>query len=583
MPPASFPDISAVQCLAELPPQGGYFSIIRILPFFLAVLLWAYSTTWVQKGSRKVKVHTKKWTFLTFSGGAVGLALWIVAPWYLAGLVLFAGCFGGAVISFAISVYNPRVAPAQAVLTKAHLNRLLKGGGQATSKKQAAVAAAPADTTERIRIRNSEGKAPPWPTEAQERAAYQAVQDMLFDAIFRRASDTRMDLAPHQPLKIAFRVDGVDRPREAIGAEIAAQVFRQLKLIAGMDVEEHRRPQKGHFKASIGAGEFEKKIDLQVKASGSTTGQRMILRLITDEAKFRLPALGLTKNQLAAVEQLVAEHKGMVICSAPKGNGLTSTFYAILRSHDAFLQHIHTLEMSKDMDLENVTQHQFDGQASGVTFGKKFKSVLRAEPDVCMVCDMPDAETAAAAATAVRQGKKIYLGMAAGDTFSALRKYMETVGDNALAASGLIGLVNQRLMRILCTACRKAYKPDPKLLKKGNLPMDENRPFYRPPNAAEIEQDKHGAQVVCPACQGAGYVGRTGVFEVLTIDKDLRAMIAKGAPLQTVKVEARKKGMQYLQEAALLKVYEGLTSINEVLRVTKEDTAGKPQQAGPTA
>jgi general secretion pathway protein E len=583
MPSTSVSGFISAQILAALPVQGDYFNIIKIILFLGVIVLWAYTTTWVQKACRKVKIHDKKWVYLVFTAGALGLAIFVIVPWFWIGLAFYAALFGAASVSYAV-VYNRRVPPAQSVLTMAHLSRLGKGGGgggkgggRATSKKPGAASAAGPDMAERTRIKNSQGKTPPWPSAPEERAAYQALQDLLFDAIWRRASDIRLDLIPQQPLKIIYKVDGFERAREPISAEQGPMVFKQFKAIAGMDAEEHRRPQQGRFKTSIGAGELEKKIDLEAKASGSTAGQRMILRLISDESKFRLTGLGLTKEQLAAFEQFKSESKGVLLCSSPRGNGLTSTLYAILRSHDAFMQHIHTLEIAKDLDLENMTQHVYEGQASGVSFGKKFKSILRAEPDVCMAADMPDADTAASAAAAARQGKKIYLGLAAKDCFSALRRYLEGVGDPALAASSLIAVTNQRLARILCTQCRRAYKPDPKLLKKGNLPMDENRPFYRPPNPNEIETDKQGNPILCPMCQGAGYMGRTGVFEVLVVDKDLRGLIAKATPLPTVKVEARKKGMLYLQEVALRKVYEGLTSINEVLRITKED--GPPPAA----
>ncbi|HVP10409.1 MAG TPA: ATPase, T2SS/T4P/T4SS family [Phycisphaerae bacterium] len=562
--------LSSAHILGVLPAQGDYFSIIKIILFLAAIILWSYATAWVQTASRKVKIHDKKWVYLTFGAGTLGVLAWLLVPWFWIGLAVFAALFGAASVGYS-TVYNKRVPPAQAILTMAHLKRLGKGGG-GPAKKPGAVVAAAADLTERTRIKNSAGKTPPWPTVPEERAAYQALQDLLFDAIWRRASEVRLDLIPQQPLKIIYKVDGFERAREPISAEQGPLAFRQLKVIAGMDPEEHRRPQQGRFKTAIGAGELEKKIDLDARASGSTAGQRMIMRLISEESKFRLSGLGLTKEQLAAFEKFVHEQKGVLICSSPRGNGLTSTLYAILRSHDAFMQHIHTLEIAKDMDLENITQHVYEGQASGVSFGKKFRSILRAEPDVCMACDMPDADTATSAAAAVRQGKKLYLGMQARDCFSALRRYLEGVGDQAVAASGLIAVTNQRLARILCTQCRRAYKPDPKLLKKGNLPMDENRPFYRPPNPNEIEVDKQGNQILCPVCQGTGYVGRTGVFELLAVDKDIRALIAKSTPLPTIKAEARKKGMLYLQEVALRKVYEGLTSINEVLRITKEDT-----------
>ncbi|MFH1419041.1 MAG: ATPase, T2SS/T4P/T4SS family [Planctomycetota bacterium] len=552
--------------LAALPERGGYFSIVSIILFMLCIVLWAYSAAWVRKDMQKNRAIQGPWVAAVCGAGALCLVVWLVVPIFWIGLILFAAGFGGTFIAFAVK-HNGKVAPARSILTKAHLDRVMKGSKKGPAKTN--------DTSkDRTRIKNHEGKAPKWPTDPAERDAYRALQDLMFDAIWRRASDVRLDLVPGKPVKVVYKVDGVERAREPVVAELGPGLFKHFKKIAGMDPEEHRRPQEGSFKAAIGAeGKSEKAADVGAKTLGSTAGQRIILKLFTEASKFRLPDIGLTQPQLNLFEKLVAAPKGVLICGGPRGSGTTSTLYAILRSHDVFMKHIHTLETAKAMDLENITQHVFDSKASEVAFGKRFRSILRMEPDICMASDIPDAETAANAAAAAKQGKKVYLGMQARDCFSALRHYLQGVGDPAAAASSLLAICNQRLVRVLCPECRRAYKPDPKLLKKGNLPMDENRPFYRPPNPNEIEVDKQGNQLLCPVCQGSGYLGRTGVFELLYIDSELRSLIAKGTPLPTLKVEARKKKMRYLQEVALQKVYDGMTSINEVLRVTKEGAA----------
>jgi type II secretory ATPase GspE/PulE/Tfp pilus assembly ATPase PilB-like protein len=569
MPPTSLLDIVPAYALALLPSEGGYFSIVKIIVYLLCVVLWAHSTAWVQLSKNKIRSMQTPWQLTVFGAGAACLIVWLLIPWFLVGLLVFLAGFGGALAAFGVA-HNSRVSPARSVFTKAHWNRFRKGGDP-----KAAAAAEVVSSKERTRIRDARGKTPQWPTEAAERAGYQALQDLLFDAIWRRATDVLLDFVPQQDIKIIYRVDGVDRAREPIEGERGSSLLKHFKRIAGMNVDEHRKPQSGKFSAAIGAGAAEKKVDVTAKTSGSTAGQRMFLKLISDESKFQLADIGLTEDQLAVFERVSAASRGVVICSGPKSSGTPSTLYAILRTHDAFMKHIQTLETSKAMDLENITQHVYRGQAEGPTFGRRLRSILRSGPDICMASETPDAESVASAAEAARQGKKIYLGMRASDSFSALRKYLEGVGDPALAAAGLVAISNQRLVRILCSDCRRAYKPDPKLLKKGNLPMDADRPFFRPPNPAEIEVDKYGNQSLCPVCQGSGYLGRTGVFEILDIDDELRALIAKGTPLPTIKVEARKKGMQSLQTVALRKVYDGLTSINEVLRVTKE---GAPPQ-----
>jgi len=547
---------------ATLPAEGGYFNAFKIVLFLLCVLLWAHNAAWVQKDVKTIRVPQALWTAMVFGTGAACLILWLVIPFFWIGLLLFALLYGGAFVYYTI-FRNQRVAPAQTVLTPAHLQRLLKGG---KSKGGEVV-----QTGDRVRIKDANGKMPAWPTDPAQHTAYGVMQELLFDAIWRRGSDVKMDFIPDQPVKTTVRIDGVDRAPEPLDPGVGPLVLAHLKRIAGMNQEEHRRPQTGHFKATIGAGgKGDKAVEVQAKTAGSTAGQRFALRLISEESKFRLADLGLTAQQLPLLKQAREQHKGVVICCGPKASGVTSTLYALLREHDAFLQNIHTLEVSKDQDVENITQHVFDSQNNTVTFGKRLRSILRTEPDVCMVSDVPDPETASLAATSGKQNKKVYLGMRAKDTFSALGTYLQTVGDPALAASGLVAVTSQRLIRNLCSTCRRGYKPDPDILKKANLPLGENRPFYRPPNPNELEVDKQGNPILCPVCQGTGYLGRTGVFELLVVDDDLRARISKGDALAVLKAEARKKGMLYLQEVALHKVYEGVTSINEVLRVTKE-------------
>lgn len=564
MPYDTLTELTSTALLAELPSSGGYFNPIKIVFFLLALILWAYNASWVKKDTKKIHVPPDMWIMLAYASGAACLVAWLLLPLYWAGFLIYALGYGTVMLIYVI-FRNKRVSPAQTVLTLAHLSRLMAGGKGSKLSLEASSA------KDKTRIRNFEDKIQPWPTDSVEHQAFGALQNLLFDAIWRRTSDIRLDFAPDQPIKVIYKVDGVERACEPIEAELAPHLLIQIKRISGMDPAEQRRPQNGKFNATIGAEGGEKSVDIESRASGSTAGQRIIMRMIADELKFRPPDLGLNKDQFPLFEKLIKQPKGVIIVSGPRGSGISSTLYAILRSHDAFMQNIHTLEVSKSMTLENITQNIYDGTDPTVTFGNRFRSLIRTEPDVAMAGDTPDNETMAYAAAAGRQQKKLYLAMTASDSFVALRRYLHAVGDNALAASSLVAVTNQRLVRVLCNSCRKAYKPDPILLKKGNLPTGESRPFYRPPNPDEIEVDKHGNQLLCAVCQGSGYYGRSGVFEILLIDEQLRGLIAKGADILTLKAEARKKGMLYLQEVALRKVFDGVTSIAEVLRVTKEE------------
>lgn len=554
--------------LADLPTTGGYFSPVKVGLFAVLSLAWAATAAWVDKDTLRAKVTKQPWNTIVFGGGALGIALWILLPQFILGLAAFVVFYGGTSVWYCL-MRNGKVAPGQQVLTPAHFKRLFGKGAKTEDAAQSG---------DKVRLKGADGKAPKWPAEPEQREGFRALQELLFDAIWRRASVVDITLAAQQA-KIIYRVDGVNREREPIERPLADNVLEHLKRIAGMDPAEQRKPQSGKITGAVGpGGKQDKVVEMQVRASGSTAGQRVVMSMFSEESKFRAADIGLNKNQLPLLTAAIEKPRGVVVVSGPKESGVTSTLYALVRSHDAFLKNIHTLETSKVMDIDNVTQHVFDSKGGTVPFSRQLQSIMRMEPDVLMVSDCPDHDTAELIASGGKQNRKIYVGLAGTDTLSAVRKYMQLVGETEAAAAGLEGVIAQRLVRVLCPSCRKAYKPDPTLLKRMNLPADDARVFYRPPNPDELEVDKKGNPIICQVCQGSGYLGRTGIFEVLVVDAEIRSMLSQGAPLMNVKAHARRNKMQYLQECGLLKVFDGMTSINEVLRVTRDDAAGP---AGP--
>ncbi len=556
--------------MAELPELGGYFHPVKVGLFALLSIAWAAVAAWVDSDTARIKVPKQPWSAVAFGGGAVGIALWMLLPNFWLGLLAFAVFHGGTALWY-VMFRNGKVSPGQRVLTIDHFRRLMAKSPQG---KADAVAAG-----DKVRIKGADGKAVKWPTEAAQRESYQALQDFLFDAIWRRASMCDINVGAQQA-KIIYRVDGVNREREPIERPAADGIVEHIKRIAGMDPAEVRKPQSGKIVAAIGpGGKQDKVVEIAVRASGSTAGQRVVMTMHSEESKFRIGDVGLNKVQLEALQPIIDKTRGVLIVTGPKESGVTSTLYALVRSHDAFMRNIHTLEMSKLMDIENVTQNIFDSKEGTVTFGRQLQSIIRMEPDILLVSDCADPEVAKLIAGTGRGSRRVYCGMGASDTLSALRRYMQLVENTELAAAGLEAVIAQRLVRVLCANCRRAYKPDPNLLKRANLPQGDNRLFYRPPNPDELEVDKHGQPIICQVCQGSGYLGRTGIFELLVIDDEIRAMLAQGAPLMNVKAHARKRKMQYLQECGLQKVFEGVTSIAEVLRVTREDAPAAPRPA----
>jgi len=279
----------------------------------------------------------------------------------------------------------------------------------------------------------------------------------------------------------------------------------------------------------------------------------------------KLDELGLTEQQHQQSAALAGAKQGLFIVSGPKTSGVTTTFYSLLRSHDAFLNSIITLEKQPSAKLQNITQNVFRLSDSGVTtYGKKLQEVVRTDPDIVGVADCEDAEAAKTARKTADDGKLVYVTIEADNVLKALAKWIKMVGDKDRAVASLLGITNQRLLRILCDSCKQAYEPKQELLRKFNIPPEKAKVLYR---VGKVVYDKRGKPSPCDDCQETGFLGRTSVFEMIMINKDLRQAIIRAKSLSDISTEFRRAKMLYLQEQALRRVVNGQTSINEMIRV----------------
>ena len=550
--------------LAAVPEGGEYVNLIKVGTVVVLLGLWAAATQWVDRDTYTVKTKREQWNVITISGGIVGFIALLVPPWV--GPLFFVGLFfwllltGGALLAYVLH-RNGRVVPAGRVLTKDHLKRIFApgGGGGKTVK----------DKGQRVRLEDHKDNPVAFPEDPEEALDYQVLQDFLYDLLWRRVSDVDM-LAGREKYSLAYRVDGVASKRpEGIPPEDGERVFRYLKRLAGLNVEELRRPQTGKIHTSLLGDDRDNVSHTMVHASGTTAGERLRLHFDHGPSLLRVKELGLAAQREAALQEILKKPSGMVLITGLPHNGITTTEYAVLRAHDVYMQNIHTLERRALIELDNITQRIYDGHDSDANFARTLQSVIRREPDVVLVGECEDSETAQVATRAAAETRKIYMGMHAKDCFDALSRYLHLVDDNRRAAKALIGVLNQRLIRVLCTQCREAFRPDPATLKKLNLPADKIDRFHRPPTQPLL--DKKGREMICPACQGTGYVGRTGLFELLLIDAPVKQLIAEGAAINKIRTQCRKAKMRYMQEEGLLKVIEGTTSMNEILRSLRDN------------
>lgn len=560
--------------LAEADDPGGYTSYLRIILVLVAILPWLAFCQWVDKDTVYVKrMNRELWNGVVLGGGAVGLIVWLFLPWKTTGL--FAAGFGlwflitGSVCAVYVIIRNGQVDLNARVFTPRHIKAKLSGAG----KKDQGF-----DAVERVRLTGRDGKKVTVPTDPNQIDPYDAAQTLLFDALWRRATEVEMLVTPSAN-RLLYLVDGVSTPRhELLNRDQAELALNYLKQVGGLDVNERRKPQQGSFSGAI-TGANANMTEIKIAGSGTTQGERLHMKIVGDENRLRVGDLGMTDGQQKQFEELCSKQAGLVIVSGPKLSGVTSTLYAALRSHDAFMQNLLSLERTPLMELENITQNIFDPTKQDVPYSRQLQTILRREPDVVMVSDCMDRETAHLAVKAAQDGKKIYMAIQAKDSFEALKKLVSLAGDTDAVASVLLGVTAQRLVRKLCIACRQAYKPDLGLLKKANLPADKIEHFYRPPPEGLV--DAKGNPIICTNCQGSGYFGRTGVFELLAVDDTMRELIRNGQPINNIRAQARTNSMLFLQEVGIQKVMTGTTSMNEVLRVLRDEDA--PPAAGAAA
>jgi len=563
----------AAHPLGQLPEPGGYTSWIRIVLVLVMILPWLAFCQWVDKDTVYVRrLNREMWNGIVLGGGVVGLVVWLFMPWKTAGL--FAAGFGlwfvitACTCTVYVVVRNGLVDPSARVFTPRHIKAWLNNLGKQKQQKQAA--------SEQVRLTRPDGSKVEVPDDPAQAEPYEATQTLLFDALWRRATELELLVAP-SGCRLAYRIDGVVTPRnDLLDRDNAERALTFIKQIAGLDIMEHRRPQTGSVSGSI-SGSARGMTEIEVRTSGTTQHERVALRIVGEETRLRIGDLGMDKAVQEQFEKLWDQPGGLFLISGPRSSGVTTTLYAALRSHDAFMSNLLTLEREPLMELENITQHIYDATMHEGSYARQLQTVLRREPDVVMVSDCLDRETAHHAVRAAQAGKRIYLGIQARDSFDALKKLISLAGDTDTVANVLRVVTAQRLIRKLCIACRLAYKPDPQLLKKANLPVGKIEHFYRPPKPEEMVDDK-GQPKVCANCQSSGYYGRTGLFELLEVDETMRELIRKGQPLSAIRAQARKNEMLYLQEVGLKKVMQGITGMNEMLRVLRNEE-GSPQRA----
>ena len=377
----------------------------------------------------------------------------------------------------------------------------------------------------------------------------------LINALFTQAlrdGASDIHIEPFETRSVVrLRIDGALRDLLEPARALHAAIVSRVKIMAQLDIAEKRLPQDGRITLRI-AG---KPIDVRVSTIPTGHGERVVLRLLDKQAgRLDLTRLGMDDATLAQVDKLIREPHGIVLITGPTGSGKTTTLYAALSRLDAGSLNIMTVEDPIEYDLDGISQTQINTRIE-MSFARALRTILRQDPDVIMIGEIRDLETAQIAVQASLTGHLVFATLHTNDAVSAITRLVDMGVEPFLLASSLIGVGAQRLVRKLCVECRKPFVPDPAQLRTLGFT----------PQAGTV----YAAQA-CPACNRSGYRGRTGIYELLPVDDVLRRLIHDRASEQTLRAHAVKLGMRSLRDDGMRWVSQGLTSLEEVVRVTRE-------------
>jgi general secretion pathway protein E len=371
---------------------------------------------------------------------------------------------------------------------------------------------------------------------------------LIREAADASASDLHLD-ATREGLRVRLRLDGVLTAWSAPPVAFQAAVVSRIKLLAELDIAERRAPQDGRIRIRLEARE----LDLRVATVPTLHGESVVLRLLDrGERQTGLGDLGLSSETLAAFERLIHHQHGILLATGPTGSGKTTTLYAALGLRDATAEKIITVEDPVEYHLPGVTQVPVHAKA-GVTFAAALRSLLRQDPDVLMVGEMRDAETAGIAVQAAMTGHLVFSTLHTNDAVSAITRLADLGVEPYMIASSLEGILAQRLVRRICPECRTRYQPDPRAVAL----------LSRQP-VGEVTLERGAG---CGHCRGTGYRGRTGIYELLPMTDDLRRMLVERPDAPRLRAVAQAGGMRTLREDGWIKVQAGITTVEEVLRV----------------
>ncbi len=389
---------------------------------------------------------------------------------------------------------------------------------------------------------------------ANEAPIIKMVNVILTNAVNEKASDIHIE-PQEKELWVRYRVDGMLHRVLTPPKTIQNGIISRIKIMANMNIAENRLPQDGRIKVRFGG----KDVDVRVSSLPSQFGERVVMRLLNKtDTNYEMSSLGMDRAERDKYKKLLKNQNGIILITGPTGSGKSSTLYASLNELNEETRNIITVEDPVEYQINGINQVQARPDI-GLTFAEGLRSILRQDPDVIMVGEIRDEETARVSIQASLTGHLVFSTLHTNDAPSAITRLIDMGIENYLVTSTCLGFMAQRLLRLLCPSCKKKVSISATNLKKlGYQPQKKKMA-----NSFVIYEPKG-----CKNCMEIGYRGRIGVYELLVFDNELREFVIQNGSLDALRNLAKKKGMKTLREAAIQKVLDGFSSIEEVMRVT---------------
>jgi len=538
----------------------------KALFFFVPLLLWAKLVSQVfDKHAERFHLGRDKWGAVHMALGllAVVVAFGMPLPAWWGFLVGFAALvailFVDVVLFVSVTNRDERV-PDQHKL-KLDFSSFTAASAKRRAAREAATVSLEIKTPEELTIKPPEKESQEYQVRAEAEQLFSKAREMRASRLVITAR------AKEGTSSAEMIIDGVRHPGEQMPTAKAKAIIDFWKTCAGLDVKDVRRRLIGTCRVV----KDEVKTDVRVTSVGHQGGLRLVMHFdAAASVRRKADELGFTKAQRGVVDTIVQEEAGLVLLAAPAQGGRTTTLYSMVQLHDAYTSNIQTLETEVMAEIEGVRQVKFNPD-DDAEYSTTVRSILRRDPDVVAVAEMPDVETAKEIANADLSHTRVYLSLNTESALAAIQVWVKAVGDAKTASKGMRGVIAQRLMRKLCGNCRIAYQPPAELAKKLQLPGNVQQ-LYKKGGQVLIRNKAE----VCPVCKGIGYEAQVGVFEVYPIGEEERGLIAQ-QDWAGLRNEMRKRKLPSIQQAALLKAVEGETSMEEVQRISQQK---KPPASG---